>query len=145
MALGINTRCPVSGDALLMLDEDEWSVGTYHTLAQRYQLSILDICTMLTLAVYGPDVEPETELTERTRELECDAALLKLALPIDEAVAIWLRAREGLQWSAANCPDPERRAKIEAFIAAQEDRMAALRERLERRNAAIAKRRAAHG
>ena len=85
---------------------------------------------MLGLILHGPDDEalasPEHKITDRIRGAERDANLLKLELPLEEAVAIWLRAREGLQWLAANCPDPERRAKIEAFIAPKESRMAAL-------------------
>jgi hypothetical protein len=101
---------------------------------------------MLTLAVYGPDSDqsPDVEIKDRIRDAERDANLLKLELPLEEAIEILLRAREGLQWLAANGP-AEQRAKIEAVLAEREKGMAELRERLERRNARIAKRRAANG
>lgn len=139
MGFGIHVRCPVSNDALFMANEDEWSVAAYRSLARRYQISIWDICIMLELILYGPDdvalASPEHKIEGRIRHAECDAALVKLELPIDEALAIWLRAREGLQWLAANCPDDERRAKIEAFIAEREGRMAALIAKPKRRSA----------
>ena len=147
MALGINIRCPVSDDAIPMVGEEAWGVELYRRLAQFYQISIVDITNMLTLAVINAEKaeQAEPELTDRIRDAKRDAALLKLELPIEEAIEILLRAREGLQWLAQHSPDEERRAEIEALLAEREGAMAELRARLERRNAAIAKRRAAHG
>jgi hypothetical protein len=63
-------------------------------------------------------------------EAQHDRDLLKLPLPIEEAWAIWVRAREGLQWLADHCP--ERRVEIEAFLAERERKMAQLHARLGR-------------
>ena len=134
MGFGIHLRCPVAGDKLFMADVDDHSVALYRSLARRYQISISDICTMLGLILHGPNevslASPKHETTNRIRDAECDAALVKLELPLEEAMAIWLRAREGLQWLADNCP--ERRVEIEAFLAERERRMAQLRARLGR-------------
>ena len=134
MGFGMHVHCPIADDALFMVDEDDHTVGLYHTLACRYQISILDICKMLGYALYGPDDEaansPEVEIKDRIRDFERDANLLKLELPIEEAIAIWMRAREGLQWLADHCP--ERREEIEAFLAERERRMEKLRARLGR-------------
>jgi hypothetical protein len=136
----IPVDCPVDKRVIWMSGEEAWGRELYRSLAQFYQISIVDITKMLILAVTNAKKEEqaEHEFTDRIREAERDAALLKLALPIEEAIEILLRAREGLWWLADNCPDPVRREEIEELIAEREAGMDALRERLEQRNARIA-------
>ena len=147
MALGINIRCPVSDDAIPMVGEEAWGVELYRRLAQFYQISIVDITEQaLTLAVINAEraEQAEPELTDRIRDAKRDAALLKLELPIEEAIEILLRAREGLQWLAQHSPDEERRRqrsrRSSPSVRAQ---WRSCGRGWNGRNAAIAKRRAA--
>jgi hypothetical protein len=140
LSSGIHLRCPVSSEAIFMVDEPPWSVELYRSLAEFYQISMVDIIHMLTLAVAGEE-KAKSELSDRICLAECDAHLLKFKLPLEEAIEIMLRAREGLLWLVEHGP-AEQRAKIEALLAEHQAGMAALREKLERRNARIAERRA---
>lgn len=140
MGFGIHVHCPVSHDGVFIIGEPPWGVELYRRLAQFYQISIVDIINMLTLTMVSEE-KAKSELTDRICLAECDAHLLKFELPLEEAIEILLRAREGLQWLVEHGP-AERRAEIQAFLTAQEKGMAQLREKLERRNARIEKRRA---
>jgi hypothetical protein len=119
MGFSLYTTCPVTNEVVIIADETEHCMALYHELARRYQVSILDQCIMIGYFLDGIEIE------ERLREFQRDAALLKLALPIEEALAIWARAAEGLRWLADHSP-PERKAEIEMFLAEREERMAAM-------------------
>ncbi len=99
----------------------------YHDLALKHFISFRGIFKMVVAVLQ--DLRDELEVMGA--EGEIDAQLLKFKLPAKEALAIWCRAREGLLRLAELYP--EKREKIEAMVAEQQDVLLAMLERYERK------------
>jgi hypothetical protein len=99
-------------------------------LAVTYWITIREAAEMvdLTLQALCPVIYEHTlELEELIDEAKRDRDLLKLPLPAEEALAIWLRERDRLRLVASFIDNPTKRARIEKFLEEREAAMDALR------------------
>ena len=133
MSFGTHARDPVDGTAYFFTDEkDSARLAWLHwELAARYWITIKEAYRMVRVAVFGlmaldDEFNPDKELEKLGRQAEQDHELLKLPLPLDEAMAIWERSRDLLRMIAAI--NPRKRAQIKAFLAEQDAVMAGLLE-----------------
>lgn len=139
MTLSTGMRDPVDGSGVTFTGPDHEKIARLHwEVAARYLITIAEVYRMARVAVFGPEAlddefNPFAEIEELQREGEQDSNLLKLALPIDEALAIWERNWEGLRFIAARTTDPEKRARIDYFLGEREAAMARLIERAQLR------------
>jgi hypothetical protein len=130
-----HVRDPVSGEVVSFIGEGAEETARLHLeLADRYWLTIKEVHRMTRIALFGvyaldDDFDPIAELEKRKRETDRDAAVLSFPLPIEEALAIWQRARDGLRWAAEHHPNPEKRSLLAEVLAEREAAM----ERLARR------------
>ena len=143
MAYGTRQRDQITGESVLFVDErdDGRKVAQiYFEVAAKYYLTFGEIFRMAMVARHGPEAwdwqHEERDLRKvmqkLTLEAEQDAELMRRPdLPIEELIAIWRRSRDALLRYANFFPD--RREKIEAFLAEQEAVMIALLERHEKR------------
>jgi hypothetical protein len=124
-----SVRDPINGDAVTFIGEDAEEIAlAYLALAERHQLMIKEVYRMVRVALFGADAfdddfDPLTEVEDLKREAAHDDALLAFPLPIEEALAIWERARDGLRWVAQHHPDLAKRATIERFLEQREAKM----------------------
>ena len=103
-------RDPVDGGSVSFLDEEgPYEASRWLEISQRHWLTAREIYEMLLPALADFD-----ERQRSADQLRRDANLLKLPLPMEEALAIWERARDFLL-QCAEFSDGERRAKIERF------------------------------
>ena len=143
MAHSTHQRDPISGESVSFLDERDGGkrlAQIYFELAVKHYITFGEIFRMAMVAKHGPDAwdwqHEERDLRKAvqklTLEVEHDAELMrKFDLPIEELVAIWRRGRDGLLRYANFFPN--RREKIEAFLAEREAVMIAMLERHEKR------------
>jgi hypothetical protein len=132
---GAHRRDPITGEGYTFVDPNgrtEWTAQRYYELATRHLISFKAIFKMVAAVLQGY-YDLQAELEAMRKELERDEDLLRLKLPIKEALAIWCRAREGLLRLAELFPD--RRKKIVAQVAENEDVLLAMLERYERKQA----------
>ena len=117
-------RDPVDGGSVSFLDEDgPYEARLWLEISQRHWLTAREIYEVL-----QPTLADSDERQQGPDELQRDANLLKLPLPMEEALAIWERARDFLLRCAEHS-NGERRAKIERFLAERDAAMAKLRSR----------------
>jgi hypothetical protein len=130
----VSVRDPVSGESVTFIglgDDTKKIVRLHLELSDRHWLTIKEVYHMTRVALFGPaalddDFDADAEIKEikkRQCEAERDAAVLACPLPIEEAMAIWERARDGLRWLVGHCPNPEKRARLAAFLAQREAAM----------------------
>jgi len=126
----VHLRDPVDGSAVTFVGDIAEVACLHCELAARYWITIKEVYRMVRVAVFGPmavddEFNPDKELEKLGRQAEQDHELLKLPLPLDEAMAIWERSRDLLRLLAPFNP------KVEAFLEEREAEMARLRERTE--------------
>jgi hypothetical protein len=131
--ISLHMRDPVDGASVswdeAFGDNLPWM---YWDLARRHQITIAELYKVTSVILWGPDslnnpVEPWAELQERQHQAEIDAELLKLPMPVEQALKIWDRNCEGLRWLAERFP--AKRAEIEVMIEQRRTAMKSLRER----------------
>ena len=139
MARATQQRDPMTGESVSFLDERDDGkrlAQIYFELALKHYITFGEIFRMAMVAKHGPEAwdwrDEERDLRKvmqkLTLEAERDAELMrKFDLPIEELVAIWRRGRDGLLRYANFFPN--RREKIEAFLAEREAAMIAMLER----------------
>jgi hypothetical protein len=139
MAYGTRQRDPITRQSVLFVDErDEGKrvAQIYFELAVKHYITFAEIFRMVMVAKHGPEAwdwqDEERDLLKvvqkLTLEVERDAELMRrFDLPIEELVAIWRRGRDRLLRFANFFPD--RRERIEKFLAEQEASMIARLER----------------
>jgi hypothetical protein len=124
---GAHKRDPVSGEWWFFAEpniNNKLLAQTYHDLALRHFISFRGIFRMIVAVLQ--------DLREIAEEGECSFELAdKFKLPIEEALAIWMRSREGLLRLAELFP--ERAEEIEAQVAEQQEVFFAMLERYERK------------
>ena len=107
----------------------EYIAGLFKQLAVTHWLTVREIDEMTELALRA--IKPELydrleEFNQLVAEAKRDRDLLKLPLPVDEALAIWVRERDRLRHVASLITDPAKRQRIVAFLEEQEAAMDAL-------------------
>jgi hypothetical protein len=131
-------RDPVGGEWWYFVDrlidgDGEKEARRWYDLAIRYQITFKEIFNMI-VAALQEHYDLQKEFEEIGEEGKRNADLLRLKLPIQEALQIWKRSRDGLLRLAELCPD--KREKIEAAVAEQQDVLLAMFERYERKQGA---------
>jgi hypothetical protein len=139
MARATQQRDPITGRSVSFGDERDDGkrvAQIYFELAVKHYITFGEIFRMAMVAKHGPEAwdwrDEERDLRKAVQKLtweaERDAELMsKFDLPIEELVAIWRRGRDGLLRYANFFPN--RREKIEAFLAEREAVMIAMLER----------------
>ena len=135
----VSVRDPVDGIAVTFIGDDADVVADgFQDVSRHHGLTIAEVYRMVRVALFGVDAldddfDPLHEFEKRQDDSERDGALLSLPLPIDEALAIWRRAHDGLRWLLENERNPTRRARLTAVL---EEREATMRRLLMRRRLA---------
>lgn len=142
MPFGFHLRCEVTKECWFVgagWDFDSYEQGQYYKslfqhLGWKHWVSIRELLAMTELAVQI--LEPEqwergVEMARMVEEARQDAETLRMGskhlnYPLEAAIEVWLRHRDGLRWVAANTDDAEKRARIEAFLADRQAKMDAL-------------------
>jgi hypothetical protein len=137
--IGVRYRDPVDKDNFIMWPEEieEWVPWNFYDLAVEFQMTIKQLHKLVEAAVHGPEVfderwDPDREFKSLLAEAERDAALLKLPLPIEEALAIWERNRARVVAALPYCT-AAKRAEIEKFLEERDASMKQLAQRARER------------
>jgi hypothetical protein len=141
MPFGFHLQCEVTRERWFVgdgWDFDSYEDGQYYKslfqhLGWKHWISIRELLAMTELAVQilDPELcERGFEVARMVGEARQDAETLRLSKhlnrPLEAAIELWLRHRDGLRWVAANTDDAEKRARIEAFLADRQAKMDAL-------------------
>ena len=119
------------------LADAEYEAGLYKELTLRHWLTVNEISEMAqTIALvecgFDPYSAPLKELHRRMAEMEQDASLLKLDLPLAELIEIVARTSANFGWIIDRLPAGPKRAKAEAELIEWKARMIPLLERIGR-------------
>jgi hypothetical protein len=135
--LGTHLRDPLTNESYFFCDPEEVA-QIWRELAIKFGVTFREIYKMIRVELLGPEgindkFDPFAELNRLRREEERDADLLKLPLPIEEALAILERNRARVVAMLPYC-SPEKRAEIEKFLDERDAAMKGLAERAKERS-----------
>jgi hypothetical protein len=142
MPFGFHLQCEVTKECWFVgagWDFDSYEQGQYYKslfqhLGWKHWVSIRELLAMTELAAQIRDPklwDRGVEMARMVGKARQDAETLRMGskhlnYPLEAAIEVWLRHRDGLRWVAANTDDAEKRARIEAFLADRQAKMDAL-------------------